>query len=88
MTKDEFRLLAISKVIDQLGGIDLHERACELNDGNEPKDIHYLSAVREALDVIVREEFGQVQPSDVQGEYICKCGVRVEPHRCATGTDF
>lgn len=26
--------------------------------------------------------------ADVQGEYICKCGVRVEPHRCATGTDF
>ena len=21
-------------------------------------------------------------------EYICKCGVRVEPHRCATGTEF
>lgn len=26
--------------------------------------------------------------ADVQGEYICKCGVRVEPHRCATGTEF
>lgn len=26
--------------------------------------------------------------SDVQGEYICKCGVRIEPHRCATGTEF
>jgi hypothetical protein len=21
-------------------------------------------------------------------EYICKCGVRVVPHRCQTGTDF
>ena len=21
-------------------------------------------------------------------EYICKCGVRVTPHRCSTGTDF
>lgn len=21
-------------------------------------------------------------------EYICKCGVRVSPHRCSTGTDF
>jgi hypothetical protein len=34
----------------------------------------------------VREELAA--SADVQGEYICKCGVRVEPHRCATGTEF
>ena len=68
MTSDEFRLLAISKVLDEIGGIDIHARACELNGGNEPKDSHYLAAVREGLDQVVRDEFGTVQPSDVDGE--------------------
>jgi len=27
-------------------------------------------------------------PSEAEGEYICKCGVRVTPHRCQTGTEF
>lgn len=66
MTSDEFRLLAISKVLDEIGGIDLHARACAYGNGNEPKDSHYLAAVREGLDQIVREEFGEVQPSDVK----------------------
>lgn len=28
------------------------------------------------------------QPSGPEDEYICKCGIRVTPHRCSTGTDF
>jgi hypothetical protein len=24
----------------------------------------------------------------LRNEYICKCGVRVEPHRCRTGSEF
>lgn len=77
MTSDEFRLLAISKVLDEIGGIDLHARACAYGNGNEPKDSHYLAAVREGLDQIVREEFGEVQPSDVSRDSILEEAAKV-----------
>ncbi len=28
------------------------------------------------------------EPPYVGGEYLCKCGVRVTPHKCGTGRDF
>ena len=58
MTQDEIRLLAVHRIIDELGGIELHARATELADGGEPTDASYLAATREALDQIVKEEFG------------------------------
>lgn len=37
--------------IDQIGDIDIHARACEINDGeDEMKDASYLQAIREAVD--------------------------------------
>jgi len=60
MNQDELRLLAIHRFIDGIGGTDLHERASELAEERgheEPADRDYLDATREALDVIVKEEF-------------------------------
>ena len=38
--------------IDQIGDIDIHARACEINDGeDEMKDASYLQAIREAIDL-------------------------------------
>jgi phage terminase Nu1 subunit (DNA packaging protein) len=30
----------------------------------------------------------QAQIAMLKNEYICKCGLRVEPHRCKTGEEF
>lgn len=58
--KDSLRLLALHRLMDQVGGIDLHERASQIMEerGHEaPTDADYLDATREAMDVIVKEEF-------------------------------
>jgi hypothetical protein len=59
---DALRLLAVCKVMDGIGTVDFHERSAELAEQRgheEPTDADYLDAVREGLDVIVKEEFGQ-----------------------------
>jgi hypothetical protein len=51
---DASRLLwvFIDTGIDQIGDIDIHARACEINDGeDEMKDASYLQAIREAVDL-------------------------------------
>lgn len=61
MTPDEMRLLAIHRMMDGIGEIDLHERATNLaaeRGHEEPTDADYLDATREAMDVIVKAEFG------------------------------
>ena len=30
----------------------------------------------------------QAEIAMLKNEYICKCGLRVEPHRCKTGEEF
>jgi hypothetical protein len=61
LNRDELRLLAIHRILDGIGGINLHERAADLaamRGHEEPNDRDYLDATREALDVIVKAEFG------------------------------
>ena len=55
--KDALRLLAVHRIADEICGIDLHSRACELAGGNEPGDAEYLKATREAMDRLVKQEF-------------------------------
>jgi hypothetical protein len=60
LNRDELRLLALHRIMDGIGGIDLHERASELmaqRGHDAPTDNDYLTATREALDVIVKDEF-------------------------------
>lgn len=60
MTDDEFRLLTIHRLMDGVGGVDLHERAAQIAKDaghEEPQDADYLIATREALDVVVKDEF-------------------------------
>ena len=33
-------------------------------------------------------ELKALRSATQESEYICKCGIRVVPHRCQTGTDF
>ena len=60
LNHDELRLLAIHRLMDGVGDIDLHELAADLatkRGHEEPTDRDYLDATREALDVIVKAEF-------------------------------
>ena len=61
---------------------------------NPPTDKHYLCYVpykgkdaSEAIKVCetIIAALSATAPKD---EYICKCGIRVTPHRCSTGVDF
>lgn len=47
-------------------------------------DLDARAVVRDALRTIVSYS----QSERPANEYICKCGVRVTPHRCQEGTDF
>jgi len=42
-------------------------------------EVHHACAVAEVK---------RLQSATPASEYICKCGIRVVPHRCQTGTDF
>jgi hypothetical protein len=44
-----------------------------------PKCVHQFVAIPENV---------QAELAAMRGEYICKCGLRVTPHRCQTGSDF
>lgn len=60
--EDETRLLwtFIDTGIDQIGEIDIHARACEINDGeDEMRDASYLQAIREAIDAARRAGEGE-----------------------------
>jgi hypothetical protein len=43
-------LIFIASIIDEIGGIDIHERASYYSGDREPEDAHYLRAVRDAID--------------------------------------
>ena len=39
-----------------------------------------------ALIASIRESLGPIR--QIEDEYICKCGIRVVPHRCSTDEEF
>ena len=45
----------------------------------------YLEAVRENAELRANLAAAERRLSN---EYVCTCGIRVTPHRCATGEDF
>ena len=51
---------------------------------SDPSTAGYGLARRAVLEYVEKLE----APASEIGEYICKCGVRVVPHRCSTRTEF
>ena len=55
-----------------------------------------LAALKEQLNLCNVDQFSteaelaaaQTEIAALKNEYICKCGLRVEPHRCKTGEEF
>ena len=52
------------------------------------RGIRWGHAEQENITDALKELLAQRAEVVPQSEYICKCGIRVTPHRCSTGTDF
>ena len=55
------------------------------NEGELTVDGQLFQLCRDAL---AKQDQGSVVKESLTAEYICKCGMRVEPHRCQTLTEF
>jgi hypothetical protein len=63
--------------------IDLVEAVAKAVEGQGcPLDWSECLEIAEAALAAIEAQGLVILPKELGGEYICKCGIRVEPHRC------
>ena len=50
------------------------------------RDLHFARKLERDADTLRKQLEAEIKRQD--SEYICKCGIRVELHRCNTGEEF
>ena len=73
-TPKKFPIPQIERAIHE----SLNPKGMSTHSGKVTLDVSWVQRLLILAEPLLRQE----------NEYICKCGLRVEPHRCKTGEEF